>query len=77
MYNIYIYVIYITIKENLRIKEWKAIQELQSRNDIVITDVDKGEAVVILDVKDYVKEAEIQLNNKDNYTKINYDKNKL
>ena len=26
----------------LTIKEWKAMQELQSRNDIVITDADKG-----------------------------------
>ena len=28
---------------------------------------------VILDVEDYVKEAERQLNNKENYRKINYD----
>ena len=43
------------------------MQELQSRNDIVITD-----AVEVLDVEDYVKEAERQLNNKENYRKINY-----
>ena len=49
------------------------MQELQSRNDIVITDADKGGAVVILDVEDYVKEAERQLNNKENYRKIIYD----
>ena len=48
------------------------MQELQIRNDIVITDADKGGAVVILDVEDYVKEAERQLNNKENYRKINY-----
>ena len=35
---------------NLAIKERKAVQELQSRNEIVITDANKGEAVVILDV---------------------------
>ena len=46
------------------------MQELQSRNDIVITDANKGGAVVILDVEDYVKEAERQLNNKENYRKI-------
>ena len=34
------------------------MQELQSRKDIVITDADKGGAVVILDVEDYVKDAE-------------------
>ena len=45
------------------------MQELQSRNGIVITEADKGGAVVILDVD----EAEWQLNNKENYRKINYD----
>ena len=58
---------------NLTIKEQKAMQELQSRDDIVITDTDKGGAVAILDVEDYVKEAERQLKNKQNYQKINYD----
>ena len=55
---------------NLTIKERKAVQELQSRNDILITDADKGGAAVILDVEDYVKAAERQLNNKENYRKI-------
>ena len=58
---------------NLTIKERQAMQELKSKNDIVITDADKGGAVVILDVEDYVKEAERQLSNKENYRKINYD----
>ena len=40
------------------------MQELQSREDIVISDTNKGRAVVILDVKDYFKEAKRQLNNK-------------
>ena len=46
------------------------MQELQFRNDIVIIDADKGGAVVILDVEDYVKEAERQLKNKEQYRKI-------
>ena len=33
-------------------------------NDIIITKADKGWAVVIIDAKDYVKEAEYQFNNK-------------
>ena len=49
------------------------MQELQSRNDIVITDANKGGAVVILDVEDYFKETERQLNNKENYRKIIYN----
>ena len=40
------------------------MQELQSREDIVKSDTDKGGAVVILDVKDYFKEAKRLLNNK-------------
>ena len=47
------------------------MQELQSRKDIVITDADKGGAVV--NVEDYVKEAERRLNNKENYRRIYYD----
>ena len=38
--------------------------ELQSWKDIVLTDADNGGAVLILDVEDYVKEVERQLNNK-------------
>ena len=34
------------------------MQKLQSRNDIVITDANKGGAVVILHVEDYAKKAE-------------------
>ena len=49
------------------------MQELQSRKDIAITNAKKGGVVVIVDVEDYVKEAERQLNNKENYRKINYD----
>ena len=48
------------------------MQELQSRKDIVVTYADKGGSAVILDVEDYVKEAERQLTNKENYRKINY-----
>ena len=51
----------------------ESFQELQSRNDLVITSADKGGAIVILDGEDYVKEAERQLNNRETYEKINYD----
>ena len=43
---------------NLSVKEQKALQELQSRDDIVITEGDKSDAVVIRDVEDYIKERE-------------------
>ena len=42
-------------------------------NDIIITKADSGGAVVIIDVEDYLKEAEHQLSNKDGYKKLQYD----
>ena len=42
-------------KQNLSVEEEKALGELQSRDDTVITEADKGGAVVILDVEDYIK----------------------
>ena len=34
---------------------------------------DKGAAVVIIDVKDYMREAESRLKNKNNYDRLKYD----
>ena len=42
-------------KQNLSVEEEKALGELQSRDDIVITKAEKGGAVKILDVEDYIK----------------------
>ena len=53
--------------------ETKALKELADRNGIIITKADKGGPVVIIDVEDYVKEAEHQLNNKDAYKKLQHD----
>jgi len=50
-------------KSNLTIDEKQALKDLQSRDDIVITNADKGGAVVIQDVKNYIEEANRQLNN--------------
>ena len=51
----------------------QAWQELSERDDIVITKADKGGALVITDVKDYIREAESQLKNKDNYDRLKYN----
>ena len=40
------------------------------RDEIVITNIDKGGAAVIMDVKDYVEECERQLNNTGNYNRL-------
>ena len=56
---------------NLSVKEQKELQVLQSKDDIVIAEADKGGAVVIRDVEDYIKEAERQLHNTENYKRLN------
>ena len=45
-----------------RVKDQKSILELQSRDDIVITDVDIGGTIEIF-VEDYIKESGRQLHN--------------
>ena len=55
---------------NLTKDERKALQELSEIDDIVIRKTDKGAAVFIVDVKDYIREAESQLKNKDNYDRL-------
>ena len=50
---------------------------MADRNDIIITRADKGAAVVIINVEDYVKEAEHQLNNKHAYKKLQYDPSQI
>ena len=57
---------------NLSEREQKALKELKMRDDIVITNVDKG-AAVMLDVKDYAKEYERQRNNAENYKHLQKD----
>ena len=58
---------------NLSIKEQKASEEIKQSEDIVITNADKGDAVVILDVKDYIKEYERQLNDTEHYIHLGVD----
>ena len=47
-----------------------SMKELSDQEDIIITKADKGGAVVIVGVKDYIKEAERQLNNSKNHRKL-------
>ena len=53
--------------------EKTSMKELSEQEDIIITKADKGAALVIVDVKDYIKEAERQLNNTENYSKRQED----
>ena len=64
-------------RDNLTKSERKALINLQKRNDIIITKADKGGAVVILDIKDYIDEANRQLNDTNNYEQLDFDPTEL
>ena len=60
-------------KKNLNKNEIEALNNLKEREDIVITSADKGGALVISDVNDYVKEAERQLSKREHYHKMDHN----
>ena len=60
-------------KKNLTKEEIDALNNLKQREDIIISNADKGGAVVIQDVKDYILEAEDQLNNQSDYKQLDYN----
>ena len=47
-----------------------SLNELKTRDDIIVTKADKGGTVVIMNVDDYIKEANRQLDNTEFYTKL-------
>ena len=57
-------------KPNLSTGEQKAMEKLAKRKDIIITNADKGGAVVIINVEKYINEANRQLSDKRNYKKL-------
>ena len=62
-----------THKQNLTKDERTALKELQTRDDIIITNADKGGAVVIQDVDNYITESYRQLNDDTFYQKQTFD----
>ena len=54
-------------KPNLFKREQKTTEELAKREDIIITNSDKGGAVVITDVEKHISKANRQLSDKCNY----------
>ena len=60
-------------KPNLTKGEIQSLCNLKERNDIIITKADKGGAVVIINVDDYLKEAKCRLDNTEFYQKLNQD----
>ena len=49
------------------------MQELQSKDDIAITDADKDGLIAIIYVEYYMKEGERQLHNRKNYKRLNHN----
>ena len=46
------------------------MEELAKRKDLIITNADKGGAVVIMDTDSYIKEANRQLSDKFSYKQL-------
>ena len=59
---------------NLSKEEWKAVRSLANDCNIVIQKAGKGYCVVIWGRRDYIMEAEKQLNDKAVYKNVNFDK---
>ena len=57
--------------------EREALLILRKRIDIIITKADKGGALVILDIKDSIDEANRQLNDTNNYVQLDFDATEL
>ena len=61
------------LKSNLTYKEHAAMEELAKRKDLIITNADKGGALVIMDTDIYIKEANRQLSDKASYKQFTQD----
>ena len=53
--------------------EQKTLEELSKRGGFIITNADKVGATVIMDIDKYIFEAQCQLNDKNNYKKLQTD----
>ena len=62
------------MKNNNKYGELKAIKQLEKREDIIITNTDKGGTVVNIDVIKYIAEADLQLSDTTNFTKSHHPK---
>ena len=57
-------------RDNLTKPERNVLNSLKKRDDIIITIANKGGAIVIIDVNDYLKEAHRQLKDEDFYAEL-------
>ena len=59
--------------KNLSKYELMAIKTLKNRTDIIMINADKGGAVTILDLNDYINNVNKQLNDPSRYKELIYD----
>ena len=60
-------------KKNLTKGEMETLKQLEKRQDIIISNADKGRAVVIMNTDKYIEEADRQLSDSTNYKKLQND----
>ena len=60
-------------RNNISQHEKNIISEFSKREDLVFTKADKGGAIVILDLEDYIEKANKELKDEIYYKKISYD----
>ncbi|KAJ8032134.1 hypothetical protein HOLleu_25570 [Holothuria leucospilota] len=60
-------------RDNLTKQERSALRQLQSNKDIIIKPADKGSAVVVMSLTDYIFEGERQLSNTSTYNRLTND----
>ena len=63
--------------KNLTNQEIEEMEELKKRDDLIFTKADKGGALVIMDVDDYIKEADRQLGDTNFYKRLSNDPTKM
>ena len=61
------------LKSNFTHEEHNAMQELAKRKDLIITNADKGGAVVVMDTDSYIKESNRHLSDKTSYKQLTQD----
>ena len=61
------------LRSNISPQERKALEELNSRDDIIIRIADKGAAVVLLNRRDYLSECYRQFTDTTYYTKLDHN----
>ena len=64
-------------RDNITKSEREAILNLQKRNDIIAKKADKRFVLVILDIKDYIDEANRQINDTNNYKRLDFKPTEL